>query len=45
MTADNNDDLEEMVVELREELAAFREEVVTLQKEQRDQIDRLVSNQ
>lgn len=43
MTADNNDELEEMVVELREELASFRKEVVDLQKAQQEQLERLVS--
>ncbi len=42
MTADNNDDLEEMVVELREELAAFRSEVVRLQKIQQKQLEKLL---
>ncbi len=43
MTADNNDQLEEMVVELRQELASFREEIVALQKEHRQQLERLTN--
>ncbi|MFK7846415.1 MAG: ion transporter [Rhodothermales bacterium] len=43
MTADNNDELEEMVVELREELASFRKEMVDLQQAQKEQLEKLVS--
>ncbi len=41
MTADNNDELESMVGALQEELAAFRAEVVALQKTQQQQLERL----
>ncbi len=41
MTADNNDALEELVVELRSELATFREEVLALQKAQQSQLEQL----
>ena len=42
MTADNNDELEALVVELREELSEFRAEVIELQKAQQEQLEQLV---
>lgn len=44
MTADNNDELESMVGSLRDEMAAFRAEVVELQKAQQQQLERLTEN-
>lgn len=44
MTADNNDELEMMVGSLRRELAAFRTEMVELQKEHKQQLERLSQN-
>ena len=38
MTADNNDELEQLVVELRGELADFRQEMLALQKTQIEQL-------
>lgn len=38
MTADNNDELEQLVVELRGELADFRQEMLALQKTQMEQL-------
>ena len=44
MTMDNNDELEAMVVELRQEVAAFRAEVLDLQKTQQKQLERLLDS-
>ena len=44
MTADNNDELELMVGALQKELAAFRTEMVELQKEHMQQLERLSRN-
>lgn len=42
MTADNNDELEAMVVELRQEMATFHEEVIEMQKAHQKQLERIL---
>ena len=43
MTADNNDQLEQMVTEMREEIAAYKQEIILLQREQQEQLKLLTS--